>query len=1837
MKKNRIIIISVVALLVAVGIVIALIFTRKSNSTQISNPDEFKEYISAYSPNIISKNDVIVVQLSEDLAEKVKETKNDVLEISPNISGKITWKDERTIEFKPDAALESGIKYTVSLNLKKLNSEVESDKKYFRFNVNVKNQFINVKLDRVNTTDLQHFTKQDIYYSVKLNDIENIEDLKACFSFSKDVKFDLEKNNDTDYTLIARNVTRTSNKSELTLNYDGKNISSKSNGSLILPILPTDVFDIIDISISQYPEQYVNVVFSDPINEQQYLDGLIKLGDEKLKFLIIDNVIKIIPVQKLLSEYQLSIAGGVKNVQNKKLSEKTFKQKISFSLRKPELRKKGNESILPSVENKQIITFDAVNVKAVDVRVTRIYQNNILQFLQENDISDDYQLNRVGKAIALKTIDLQKTNVQNFDQWNTFFIDISDIIRIEPGAIYKIELNFRQKNAIYTSEEMTGNDVDIIEKDDDWSWFDNYTYYPENFNYDYDEYYYEDNNNDPAKYSYYGYKNAVKFSILASNVGLIAKKGTNNCINAFVSDILTAEAVKGATIEIYDYQQQLIGSAITSQNGDVEITLDKKDNPHFVVATNKGQKAYLKLEDYKSLYNSKFDVSGNSVQNGTKAFIYAERGVWRPGDSIFVGFIVNETLEKIPVGMPISFEVRNSRNQVIYQEVQSKNDKGFHVFKFNTDINAPTGYYSAIIKFGGQTFSKSLMIETIKPNRLNIQLDFSQKYLSGDGSVKANLDVSFLFGGAAANLDFTTNVTFGLKYTPFKKFENYCFQNNAVNYNFETTNILNGTTDENGKYSGAVKFQKMKNAPGVLNANLSTKVFEKGGNINIAEKFITYHPYNDYIGMKSNGNYRINKNIKFDFVAVDRDEKLVTDSKKVEFSIYKMEDYWWYEYSDNNVDFITANYNNSVYRENISFSNGKGNTTYTFDDGGYYYIAAKNLSNGQVVSQQIYVSNYDYDDEYDYSASADSPEIINFKADKDVYQVGETVNVSIPLGVGNALISIENSSKVLKAFWQKTEKNKLNFSFKVEKEMTPNVYINVCFIQPHENSNNDVPLRVYGIIPIAVENAETHLLPKIDMPNELPAESKIKVTVSETNGQTMTYTIAMVDEGLLALTSFKTPNPWDSFYAKEALGVKTWDIFDNVIKSFAIDANRLLSIGGDFDEKLSAEDLKQANRFKPMVKFYGPFTIGKNKSKTHEIQLPQYVGAVRTMVVAANDNSAFGCAEKTTPVTKPLMVLGTAPRKISTNETFKLPVTVFAMKADIQNVAVSVKTNNKIKIIGNSTQNIKFSKTGEKYIDFEIKALEKGVATIEITATCGTNVSSYNIEMDVTYVNTVATDVIDGIVGAENFETNFIPNGIKGTNEAYIELYAIPPLNLEARLNYLIAYPHGCIEQIVSAAFPQIHLDNLTEIDDNQKTKIQKNITACISRLSKYQTSDGGFAYWAGGSYSSEWGSTYAGHFMIEAEKAGYNVPSSLKSNWLKHQKNRTTKWYNDGAYAQIQQAYRLYTMALAGSEDRSAMNRLKETKINNLAGWYLAAAYAVSGKTTIAKEIITKLSTSVNNYTDLSGTFGSTLRDKALILEVLTTVNQKTEAFPVLKQVAEIIGSKAYCNTQATAYALIAVSKYVKTFNISNQINCSYNINGKEFTAKTSKSVLQTKINIIDAENHLIIKTPNSDMLYVRLILKGIPEAGEETSVSSNITMTVKYTNLDGKTIDFSNLSQGTDFIAHVTLRHSNQGLYTLNNVALTQIFPSGWEITNSRMSNVDLGESSYFEYQDIRDDRVLTYFDMSRNRDYNFKVLLTASYAGEFYLPAVSCETMYDNANIARVKGQFVKVINN
>ncbi|MDR2127099.1 MAG: Ig-like domain-containing protein [Prevotellaceae bacterium] len=1810
---------------------------------------EFNEYVEAFTSGTVSIESTIKVQLSQaidDFSLDDDDVIKNLFNIKPEVKGSVRLHDDNsTVEFIPDNDLNPDTEYSVTFHVSKVIKEAQGNKKTFEFSfATIKPSFTyasSIDMATPNDYDLYAITG-NIYTADKTNN-DNVE---KTLNIKTEAKYGLSWfHAGNTHTFKIDSVHAQPKDFYVYIDINGKNIGSDQKLTDTVKIPNTTDFVLVNIEVNQNGENSEIVcTFSHPVDTKQSIKGLITVNDcTDLTYGIKSNKIYVYPSCHITGSRNITIHKGIKNTKGLKITE-DYTEEVEFEALKPEIKLLTKGGILPN-SNGLIIPFQAVMLKAVNVKIIKVYENNIMQFLQVNNITGSHEMKRAGRLVVMKTIKLGDEKSKILRKWNTYSIDLSNIIMPELGAIYRVEISFTQSQSLYECSDNTADENNFEQQfENELQTYDNNSNYYYYDDYYYDDYYYDsDYYQDPCSNGYYYRKYAC--NVLASDIGVIAKTDNIKTVKAAISNIVTTKPMNDVTVELYNYQQQLIGSGKTSSDGFVEITYTGS-KPYLLIAKHKEQRSYLRLDDASSLNLSSFDVSGAVVEKGLKGYIYGERGIWRPGDTLFLNFILNDPNNVIPDNHPVEFTLVNPLGQTIVKKKATGSQHKFFPFTVATENDAPTGNWMVYAKIGDITFTKRLKIEAIKPNRLKIELTIDPASLA-NGTLEGTIASRWLHGAIARNLETDVNATLSYTGTYFKEYESYYFDDRSKYYSSEELHIFTGKLNE----EGLVKFNQKINcsAPGMVTAKFFTRVFENGGEFSINSTTEKIIPYKSFVGVRPPkgaehyGMLETDKDQTYDVICVDGTGQPVAKNK-IEVSIYKSNwSWWWSSYNGR-----WANYSEQAYKERlanfeIDITNGKGSFTYKaeHDAWGYYYIVLTDKQSNHRTGITSYYEWAEWSGAPRQQDGGEQATMLTITSNKPKYSVGEQATITFPSAEGSrALVSIESGSKTQQMFWVDGKANETKVNINITEEMVPNIYVNISLVQPHAQTANDLPIRLYGIIPILVENEKTILKPKISMPEVLRPEETFKIKISEEHNQPMTYTIAIVDDGLLDITNFKTPNAWATFFAREALGIRSFDIYNYVIGAYGGKIEQLFAIGGGAESE-SEGNANEANRFKPVVKVLGPFTL-KGKSDEHVIKLPNYIGSVRVMVVAGN-NKAYGAAEKTVPVKKPLMILATLPRVLGPGEEVALTANVFAMEDKIKNVKVEVKANDMFEYMDENTKSISFASTGDEFISFKLKIKEKlGAGKVKLIASSGSEKAEYDIDIAVRNANPKIYSTESKVIAAgQTWDATYQLQGMEGTNAVSIEVSTIPPINLKNRLDYLIQYPHGCIEQTTSAAFPQLYLNAVTELSQAQKTKAEANVKAALYRLRSFATTEGGFAYWSGERYANLWGTSYAGHFIIEAEAQGYAIPQFMKTNWIKFQKREANEWNKSAqkgnyySYSQndFDQAYRLYTLALAKEPEIGAMNRLKEHKNLSLqAQWMLAAAYAVAGQTSTAKNIIAGLATEVKPYSGFSQSFGSSERDMAMIVETLMLLSEKDLAFAVVRKISEKLNSNQWMSTQTTAYCLRVLSKFAAQ-NGNKHINFSYSDDGIK-NVSTAKTIWKTDIKNIKNNGSLNIANKTDAPMFATVQTEGIPLAGNEVEHANGLKISVQYVDENKNIIDVSNLPRGKDFVARVNIVNNGiGGNYT--NLVLSQIFPSGWEIINTRIVNDD-ENSNYqgYTYQDIRDDRVYTHFYLNAGNSKTFYVKLTAAYSGKFYLPAQSCEAMYDAAISANNTGKWVTV---
>ena len=1846
----------------------------KSNQKDIIPSAEYAPYVNAYTGGVISQNSTIRIELTQDqpMVDLNQELKDNPFSFSPSLKGKTYWVSNNTIEFVPEeGALKPGAFYEGTF---RLGDFVDVDKKLeeFNFSFRVQERNFSIHTDPITVTATQP-DQVTVTGEIRFSDVVKKEEVEKMLTAGseKNKSYPIEitqTDHPTRYAFSISQITREAEDYQLEITAKGNpaGIDRTQNESILIPAKNSFRF-LSAVRIDQ-PENGIEIIFSDPVSNTQDLKGLIDVPEVSSSiFQIKENKVFVYFETGKLNKLTLNIHEGIRNSQDKPLGTS---HSISFSELnlKPQVEMATSAAILPDSKS-LIIPFRAVNLYAVDLSVIRIFENNVLMFMQNNSLSSANELRRSGRLVYKKTLWLAKDSSKDVHRWEDYSIDLAGLIHQEPGAIYRVILSFRQEYSAYpcggsenkemqfadnkSSDNLTKVSGETLSEDDEavWDTPETYYYYNGSVPMDWSQYRWTERDN-PCHPSYYMNSDRIAAcNIYASNLGMIVKRNSLNKLWIAVNNILDTKPIGKVQVTIYNFQLQPIGKGETNGEGLVEIT--PKGVPFIAVAEADKQKAYVRVVDGEEQSVSRFDVGGKDIQKGLKGFIYGERGVWRPGDTLHISFMLEDREKRIPDKHPVALEIYNPRGQFYTKMISTQGTNGFYTFAVPTQADDPTGLWNAYVKVGGTAFHKSLRIETIKPNRLKITLALPTILQVSSKDVYAPLTSSWLTGATASRLKAKVEMSLSKVNTQFKNYGQYLFNNPATDFTTVRADVFNGVLDGEGRAGVNIQLPVATGAPGMLNATLTTRVFEPGGDASIYSQTVPFSPFTSYVGINLNqpkGKYiETDKDHVFDIVTVN-DQGQPVNRSNLEYKIYRISWSWWWE---NGEESFGTYINNSsitpVASGNLQTTGGKASFKFriNYPDWGRYLVYVKDRESGHATGGTVYI---DWPDWRGRSNKTDPSGIkmLAFSLDKDSYEIGETATAIIPAAAGGrALVSLENGSTVLQQQWlEVSDQGDTKLTFKITPEMAPNVYLHISLLQPHAQTVNDLPIRMYGIAPVFVTNRQTILQPQIKMPEVLRPETDFNVTVSEKSGKPMTYTLAIVDDGLLDLTNFKTPDPWNEFYAREALGIRTWDMYDDVLGASGGHYSSLFSTGGD--ASLKPADAK-ANRFKPVVKFIGPFYLAKGKQQTHTLKLPMYVGSVRAMVVAGQDG-AYGNAEKTAFVRTPLMLLSTLPRVLSTQEEITVPVNVFAMENQVKNVTVSLEASGAgVQITGNRQQSLTFDQPGDQLAYFTLKTGSKtGKATIHLTASGNGQQTKETIEIEVRNPNPVVTlRNSQWIEAGQEAELSYtLAGSSSANNQVQLEVSRIPSVDISRRFDFLYNYQHHCTEQLTSKALPLLFVSQFKAVDEQEAEKIKTNVQEAIRQIYARQLPNGGFVYWPGNAVADEWITSYTGMFLTLAQEKGYAVHPNVLNKWKRFQRAAAQNWRMPQEasnwqiwQSELQQAFRLYTLALAGAPEYGAMNRMKEQPgLSIQAKWRLAAAYALTGKMKPAGELVYNAETTVIPYSSMNLIYGSSDRDEAMILETLILMKRDRDALQQAKKVSQNLAQENWFSTQSTAFALMAMGRLAEQ--LSGTLDFTWSWNGKQQPAvKSAKAVFEKEIATSPKSGIVSVKNQGKGALSVDLITRTQLLNDTLPAIADNIRLDVKYTDMAGSPISVEDIRQGTDFMSAVTLSNIS-GTSDYSNLALTHIIPSGWEIYNERMivpeasssnsneANTPESSAGKYTYKDIRDDRVLTYFDLRRGESKTFTVRLQATYAGNFILPAIQCEAMYDAAVQARTK---------
>jgi len=1813
----------------------------------LSPPDSSQ--VAAISSGVLGRTEPVRVVFTET-QDISKSLGSGAFTLRPAAKGGLSWQDEYTLVFTPSEPFKPGQRYQVQVN-------VEGIAPFsFDFMTSVPNLTVTVEPVRFEANG-----DAVIHGYVSVDDDADI--LKIEETITSDLGKPVWAHEFGRHLFAFPPVARITAVRSININWDGKPLESDAKGSTTVTIPGAGTFDVTDIRVNA---GVIEVSFSYPLKQYNDLRGFISLsGRTNVRHSIEGNIVRIfgddsggIPPGTVLT------IQDIEDVSGRRLAA-PVNYTVDEPWALPEIRFAGTGNILPTSQGSQMV-LETKNVSGLLIEAFQIYGDNMIQFLQVNNLVGERELDRVGEPVWVKSFDFQWAETDK-NRWVRRGLDLSELSRKFPDGMFRLRISFRQRHIKYECIAGHGDFSGLNFPDDSFISYQSsggepsyWNYFPNSPGYDWYEWnrYRQDPCHPAFYFSMYDHNITLGRNVLVSDLGLLAKRSLDGSWFIAATNIITAQPVRNIEYKVYNYQGRIVNQGRTGADGmaviPASVTGTETDPRLFISAQSSLGRAYLKINNSLALATSHFEVAGGSPSSGIRGLIYGERGVWRPGDDVFLTFLLSDPQGTLPRNHPVSFEFEDPRGRVVIQRNFTSSVDGFYPIAVSTASDAPTGDWTARVRVGGSVFTRSVKIETIMPNRLRMDLNFGAAGVIKSGPHQVSLSAEWLYGAPAPGLKADISVAFRDSETTFPDYREYSFRDPSRAVSSERSNLWEGTLNQEGKVSFNMVLNPGAQVPGKVSAQFMTRVFEPSGVFSSEQISMEYSPYRRYIGLRlpkgdaARDMLLTDRDHQADIVLLDEDGKPVQGNASLSCAIYKLNWRWWWEKSEEEAaGFDSTLSRNVISQGDVTAVNGRASWTFkvNYPEWGRYLVVVRDGTSGHAAAQVVYIDWPGWAGRAQEGAQ-DAQAMLTITPGKPSYNAGERVSVSFPSNKSAAALAVvEKGGQVLRREWVSCEDGITRYEFQAEPSMVPNTYVHITLLQPHLQTQNDLPIRLYGIVPVTIEDPRIALQPRISAPESWQPETSVSFTVSEASGRPMAYTVAVVDEGLLGLTRYNLPNPRNTFYAKEASFLRSWDIFRDIIGAYSGRLETLLAIGGGDDETLDGG--REPQRFRPVVRFFGPFEIGAREQKTETFDLPPYIGSLRIMVLAASSSSetqtnrsqrAYGTAEQSVKVASDLMVFGSLPRTLSPGDETIIPVYVSSFNERRRTVKVSLTVPGAA-IQGQASQDVVFDAPGEKIVRFTVRApANPGRLTFTLSAeSSGLRTARHVTEMEVRSTIVPVSRAVNGMIRpGETWRGNIEYPGRVGTNTLTASFSRLPPINLESRLNYLIAYPHGCVEQTTSAVFPQLYLDKVLTIDSNYLAQIRTNVNAGIQRLAGFQNWAGGFSYWPGEAEANDWSSTYVGHFLLEARRAGYTVPDNIIKNWLSYQKNQAALWQaRNERY--MEQAYRLYTIALAGEADLGSMNRLREQRNMPVqASWRLAAAYWYAGQRDTARSMIRGLSLPEEKYRELSGTFGSDLRDKAMILEtlLLVTAGQTVSREDTIRiqtlfeDISKTLAEERWLSTQETAYALIAVAPYIQTNAGSGELMLDYSAASRTGIVSFKSPSFDQPLDSVSGTGSPLVVTNRSNVpVYIKFTARGLPSEGSEPALSEGLALTVEYRNSEGRTIDPSTLQTGQDMEVRITLR--NTYARTVEEIALVSPVPASWEIINTRLAGASSSSSSSYRYQDIRDDRVMTYFNLNRDESRTISFTVNKTYEGSYFRPAIHAYAMYDESIRALIPG--------
>ncbi len=1340
--------------------------------------------------------------------------------------------------------------------------------------------------------------------------------------------------------------------------------------------------------------------------------------------------------------------------------------------------------------------------------------------------------------------------------------------------------------------------------------------------------------------------------ILITDLGLLVKYNNDGSQDVYVQSITQGTPVTNATVTILGKNGLPVLTRMTDAQGRASFPtlrnfIDERE-PTVYLASLGSDVSFIPYNKFgRQLNYSRFDTGGLYIYNqelrSLSAYLFTERGVYRPGDLVHVGMIVKQAYAQAqPAGLPLEVIVTDPRGTTIQNQKFTLDASGYLSFDFQTNATSPTGQYLINVYIVKDSHADSFLGSTtvrvaeFLPDRLRINANFSQSQTPGwisPNNLLATVDLWNLYGAPAANRKISAKIMLAPKRVQFAKYPDYVFVDPLIDPNKPakvlTETLTESTTNEQGQTQFDLHLDRFAKATYQL--TFFAEGFEaEGGRSVAAQATALVSPLPYFIGYKADGDLaymKQNSQRSVNFIAVNPqlNQQQVANLKaqlvslKPVTTLVKKPD-GTYQYQ-------------SIVQETViatkPFSINEQGTNYTLptDQIGDFALIILDQNNTELSQFKFSVVG---NSQQPLSKNAE----LRVKLDKAEYKAGDDIELQITAPyTGAGLITIERD-KVYASQWFKTDSTSSLQKIHIPSDLQGSAYVNVSFVRDWDSPDIFISPLSYSVVPFALAHEQQTV--HVDLTTPTLARPGEPFTIGYKSDKPGKIIVFAVDEGILQVTRFAAPDPLAFFFQKYALQVMTQQTVDQILPKFIQD-REISAAGGDGGEELLANHLNPFKRKTdlPVVYWSGIMdTDATPRQVTYPI--PDYFnGSLRIMAVAVTSN-AVGSAEKKAEIRGNFVINPNTP-------TFVAPGDEFTITASIANnvtgsgpdapVTVQLTTSTELTILGPANETLSITESKEKTVRFKLRAKSLlGSAKIALVANTNGKSSKMESTLSVRPAAAFTTAVTSGSSQAAHtslpLDRSLYPEHRKVT-----AAMSASPLILVAGLQrYLDGFPYGCTEQLTSEALPLLAMAGQTWFAPDAHA-IASKINTTIQMLGQRQMSSGAFSYWPGlgDNASNSFSSVYAMQFLTEAKAQGYNVPSELFSAGLGYLRDLAMQTPTDLEKARIQ-AYAIYILTRNEIVTTNYLTNLQlylaqkhaKTWQEDITGAYIAATYQLLQSTAEANQLIGKYKPQAN-LAPATDFYNSTIADAQYLYLIARhfPTHLASMGESLVMTLVKAINSDQI-NTVLSGYVSLALSAYAQANLVPNGAPFAIS----ELLAKQQEKVLPAldnryeQVDVDEGAQQVRFDNPAKQRYFYQLTQAGFDTAPATKEVKQGMEIYREYRDQRGNVITETTL--GTEIEVHIQLRAISHDY--LSNIAIVDLLPGGFEVVRDSVNKENV------DYADIREDRVV-FFTSLGNSATEIVYRIKATNTGIFTVPAILAESMYDpNTRANGVAGKFI-----